>query len=413
MNETSRVTESASQAYRIALQHEIRLLEEEIERQLASTPEPLEDRPYRLLGQLPSLVRTLAAAGGEAREELRELRQAVPQLEGTVRDLERLSQLSRQINATLEVDEILTLLVALTAGVVDNEGGIVYLHEAATATYQKAITHRLSDEALRAIEFSLDHGILENIDTFAGPTIVPEIATAMKAGGAERSLIIVPLRHRERPVGLMVMLSNQPRLAFFQGDLDLLGMLANTVSVAIGNALLFDEVKRLAVTDDLTQLANSRHLGDYLGRMVGEAERKGERLSLLFMDLDGFKQINDQHGHKMGSAVLQEVAGILRGCVGGQGLLARFGGDEFVVVMPRTEAFSAFRTGEAIRSAVAAYPFLATQGIAARLTISVGVATYPDHARSVEELVSRADAAMYVVKNAAKDGVSLASARSA
>lgn len=411
--ETARVSESALKAMRIALRQEVRCLEESVARLLKGKLERLSSHDYSLLGKLPELVQALHARQAEERDELRLHRRAEPALRQSLSDLERLSQLSRQINSNLDLDEILKMMVELTADVVPNEGCMVYLYDERTHEYAKVAAHRLDDDAVRAIQFALEHGVLQDVVGETRPAIVPEIATAMRAG-AERSLILVPLRQGGSPLGLLVLLSAQPRTSFFERDLDLLGLLANSVSVAVSNAQLYERTKKLSLTDDLTQLANSRFLNEYLERAIESAGNDGRKLSVLFTDLDGFKSINDRHGHRMGSAVLVEVANILRRCVDDGSFVARFGGDEFVVVLPQAESFKAFLAGEKIRTAIAQHAFLLDYGLDAHLTISIGIATYPDHARSAEELIARSDTAMYVVKNDTKNGVSLsASARSA
>ena len=406
MDDTRSVTEDASRAYRIAVKHELRRLEAELER-LGEGGATLDPEGYRLLGGVPAIVAGVLARLGRSERELDLFQRSEPRLRESVKALQSLSMLSRQINSTLELDEILKLLVELGSAIVDTEGSMIYLFDDAAQRFEMMAAHRLDEETIEAIEATIAPTFLADPSQQAGVVVLPEIAMAVRHGGSERSLIVVPLRHRERPVGLAVMLSLQHRLSFFQPDLELLELLANSVSVALSNARLFEETRRLSITDDLTQLRNSRFLADYLRRGIEAASESDQRLSLLFMDLDGFKQINDSYGHNMGSAVLVEVAEVLRACVGDGAMIARFGGDEFVVVVPGAEAFKAFLLGERIRASIARFAFLRSHGRTARLTISIGVATFPDHARTAQELIARADSAMYQVKNATKDGVSL------
>ena len=136
--------------------------------------------------------------------------------------------------------------------------------------------------------------------------------------------------------------------------------------------------------------------------------RSGRPLSLLFIDLDGFKRVNDTHGHLFGSRALVEAAGVIRSSARETDVVARFGGDEFSLVLPDTGGEGAFAVGERIRARVAEHQFLAADGLDIHLTVSVGVATLPDAAASAEELVQAADAAMYVVKESGKNGIQAA-----
>ena len=181
--------------------------------------------------------------------------------------------------------------------------------------------------------------------------------------------------------------------------------LLEPAAVALDNALLLKRAEELSVTDDLTHLYNSRYLDQVLRRETKRASRSGRPLSLLFIDLDGFKSVNDTHGHLFGSRALVEAAAVIRGSARETDVVARFGGDEFALVLPDTGGEGAFAVGERIRERLAAHVFLADDGLNMHLTGSVGVATLPDVANSAEELIQAADKAMYQVKDRGKNGI--------
>src|SRR5262249_2868162 len=168
-------------------------------------------------------------------------------------------------------------------------------------------------------------------------------------------------------------------------------VLLEPAAVALENALLLKRAEALSVTDDLTHLYNSRYLNAVLRRETKRASRSMRPLSLLFIDLDGFKSVNDTHGHLCGSRALVEAAAVIRGSARETDVVARFGGDEFALVLPDTGGEGAFSVGERIRERIAAHTFLAGDGLAIRLTVSVGVATLPDAATTAEELMRAAD----------------------
>ena len=173
---------------------------------------------------------------------------------------------------------------------------------------------------------------------------------------------------------------------------------------ALAHALRVVRAETLSVTDDLTQLYNARYLHDVLRKETKRAVRTGLPLSLLFVDLDGFKRINDAYGHLLGSRALVEAAAVIRSSARETDIVARFGGDEFAVVLPETNLEGAQAVARRVRQRIAKYVFLAERGPGSRLTVSIGVATLPDAADSAEGLLEAADAAMYRVKEQGKDG---------
>src|SRR5436190_9653388 len=225
------------------------------------------------------------------------------------------------------------------------------------------------------------------------------------------SVIAFPLSCRGRRVGAIIGLdrspsSRQPQLA--PTVLRAVRVLLEPASVALDNALLLKRAEALSVTDDLTHLYNSRYLNQVLRRETKRASRSGRPLSLLFIDLDGFKSINDRHGHLAGSRALVEAAAVIRGSARETDLVSRFGGDEFALVLPDTGGDGAYAVGERIRERIADHIFLTGDGLDIHLTVSVGVATLPDVAASSEELVQAADRAMYRVKESGKNGIQVA-----
>jgi diguanylate cyclase (GGDEF)-like protein len=177
---------------------------------------------------------------------------------------------------------------------------------------------------------------------------------------------------------------------------------------ALANALRVARAEALSVTDDLTQLYNSRYLNDALRKETKRAMRSGWPLSLLFVDLDGFKRINDASGHLLGSRALIEAADVIRSSARETDIVARFGGDEFAILLPETGAEGAQSVARRLRDRVQRFTFLADQSAGHRLTASIGVATLPDVADTAEGLLQAADAAMYRVKVSGKNGIHVA-----
>lgn len=214
------------------------------------------------------------------------------------------------------------------------------------------------------------------------------------------SVIAVPLKTDDKTYG--VLLVNKLELnAFNNEDLQLAQIFADQVSIALANAQLYENVRRLSETDSLTGLLNSRSLSRIVEHLINQAQADSSSLSLLFIDLDDFKSINDRFGHPMGDKFLRFFAQVLQTSVRDEDIAIRYAGDEFVIILPNADLpkakVVAQRLMEDIRNKrMGDIPHLST-------TVSVGLAVYPQHANSAEDLIKYADDALYVVKRNGKD----------
>ena len=225
------------------------------------------------------------------------------------------------------------------------------------------------------------------------------------------TVMAFPLLSRSRTVGVLIGLDPAPSSALPALGASIstaLRMLLEPVGIALESALAIQRADALSVTDDLTQLSNSRYLNLVLRREEKRSIRSGRPMSLLFIDMDGFKNVNTQYGHLAGSMALVEAAAVIRTCARETDVAARFGGDEFAVVLPDTGPDGAIFVAERIRDRIQAHKFLKNEGLSLSLTASVGVATLPDVTSSSEELLRAADRAMYRVKDSGKNGIHVA-----
>lgn len=223
-----------------------------------------------------------------------------------------------------------------------------------------------------------------------------------------RSILCVPIISKGKVLGVLEVVNKLRDEPFSKDDLDLLMKLMDHAAVAIERASLYQKMAELVITDDLTKLFNLRYLNRTLDIEVERSMRYGTSVSVIFMDLDYFKNVNDSYGHLMGSKVLTELAQILLKNLRGIDIVTRYGGDEFVVILPQTSPQAAYNIAERIRKAVAQFTFLKKEGISLKLTASFGVASYPEHAKTKEDIIRLADEAMYRVKDKTRNDVYMA-----
>jgi diguanylate cyclase (GGDEF)-like protein len=229
--------------------------------------------------------------------------------------------------------------------------------------------------------------------------VEPSELARLEAQGASLALLM-PLSTAGRVVGLVELQSDRSDHHFHAGEMAWLRTMTNQAAAALENARLVEQLRDAAETDSVTGVYSHRHLQDRLRQESARATRARTPLSVLMVDLDDFKDVNDQHGHQAGDRVLRAIAGSLRGAVRTGDVVARYGGDEFVVLMPDTDAAAAAVVAERARAAVAGLGHAMADGSEVHVSCSIGLATYPPDGKGGRELLRRADAAMYAEKRA-------------
>jgi diguanylate cyclase (GGDEF)-like protein len=221
-------------------------------------------------------------------------------------------------------------------------------------------------------------------------------------------VVAVPLICGERILGVIEGTRDSSGSSFKKSEIALLDSLSMPIASALANAVRIAEAERLSQTDDLTKLHNARYLRQFLLNEIRRARRYGSSVAALFLDLDDFKRINDEHGHLVGSHVLMEMATVILSSVRDTDAVARYGGDEFVIVLPDTGTELAGIVAERIREKIERYHFNGGRRLHLSLSASFGVAAFPLHASSPQQLIACADTAMYEAKAANKNCVRFA-----
>ena len=209
----------------------------------------------------------------------------------------------------------------------------------------------------------------------------------------------MPVRFRDQCLGVIELINCIGPEGFSQRDLALLEALADYAAIAIENARHVQRIHELTITDDCTSLYNARHLNFMLDTEIYRSHRYAFEFSLIFIDLDHFKSVNDTYGHLMGSKLLAEIGEAVKEKCRLIDLAFRYGGDEFVVLLPQTSKENALRRGAPPAQTDPRNDWLKEPGLNVKITASVGVASYPTDSRTKAELLHLADEAMYLVKN--------------
>lgn len=221
--------------------------------------------------------------------------------------------------------------------------------------------------------------------------------------------LILPVRVEGQLAGEVAVFRKDDRPGLDRMDLGTARFISEQVHLSFENALNYTDAQRLAFIDDLTGLFNTRYLDMALDTELKRAKRFKASLSLLFIDLDYFKNVNDSHGHLAGSKLLIETGKVLKSCVREIDIIIRYGGDEFIVILIETDPKGAARVAERIREAVEHNRFRIKDDLVIKTTCCVGIATYPDDAENKSALIHLADQAMYRGKETTRNVVYAAS----
>jgi diguanylate cyclase (GGDEF)-like protein len=248
-------------------------------------------------------------------------------------------------------------------------------------------------ETLRALEMQ-ETVIIDTAEEGADPA---EVALLERDGN--RMLVMHPLIAKGQSIALVELMSRVP-VQWTDERLELARTMANEAAMALENARLYEDARKLADRDPLTGFYNHRFLHERLGEEVVRSQRARRQTSVLMLDLDDFKLVNDTFGHLFGDRVLTFTAELIRSTLRASDIAARYGGDEFAVILPETDAAEARRTAERILEAFRDRPFIGEQRGPVPVAVSIGVATFPDDGRTATELIAAADAALYTVKRA-------------
>ena len=217
-------------------------------------------------------------------------------------------------------------------------------------------------------------------------------------------MIAVPLVSGERFLGVLEgVRDGAGARQFSETETSLLAALAIPIAAALANSVRIAEAERLSLTDDLTKLHNARYLRQFLVNEIKRARRYKTNVAALFLDLDDFKRVNDLHGHLVGSHALMEVASVILPSVRDTDCVVRYGGDEFVIVLPETGIDEAAQVADRIRAKIEQHQFTGGRRLKVSLTASFGIAVFPEHALSPQQLIDCADTAMYGAKAADKN----------
>jgi diguanylate cyclase (GGDEF)-like protein len=344
-------------------------------------------------------------------------RDLLRQLQRTVDELAVLNEIGKALTSSLDIGEVMHLILAKVSELLKPRNWSLLLRDPQTGELYFKAAVGAGSEMLMHLRLQRGEGIAGWVAEHNAPLIVDDVTADPRFAARfdktsrfhTKSILCVPLTFKGRVLGVIELVNGEGDGSFDAEDLRILSTVAEFSAIAIENAQNFAKVQELTVLDDHTGLFNSRQLKRTLEQEIVRATRFGHPVSLIFFDLDHFKQVNDRHGHQAGSRVLAEIGRLLLGTLRSTDVPVRYGGDEFVILLPETSKDQAMECAKRLRGEISRWKFLAEEPYGPlQITASLGVASFPDDARVPEELLRRADDAMYRVKAERRDGVAAA-----
>src|ERR1700722_17348169 len=326
-------------------------------------------------------------------------------------------ELGKALTSSLQLDQVLrTIMEKITEVLRPDTWSLLLMDTNKNELYFQIATGKGSD-ALRDVRIKVGQGLAGWVAQSGEAVVVPDTTKDSpfppqpdeKTRPATHSIVAVPVRFRDQCLGVIELINCVgPEGVFSHRDLALLEALADYAAIAIENARHVQPIHKLPITDDCPSLYNARHLNFMLDTEIYRSHRYAFEFSLIFIDLDHFKNINDTYGHLAGSKLLAEIGQAVKDKCRLIDLAFRYGGDEFVVLLPQTSKENAFGVARRLHKLIREAGWLKDAGINVHITASVGVASYPTDSRTKAELLHLADEAMYLVKNTTRDSVAAA-----
>jgi diguanylate cyclase (GGDEF)-like protein len=361
---------------------------------------------HRIAVQSKDEVGQLAGAFNDMTDRLKT---TITQLSSSRDQFQRaVHRVGETLRSTHDMNQMLDSILQTAADAVQADAASLWRFTPTRDELYPAMTTGVQVDPLARIR--VGEGVVGYVAERAGPVFLPNDG-GPRVARDEPSFpvaVAIPLYSQDRTMGVLAVYRKDQSQPFSKEDLDMVVFLAEQGGVAIENVLLHEETTRLSLTDGLTGVWNRRYFQMQFRQVLATATRFTRPFSLLMLDLDHFKDVNDSFGHQRGDEVLVEFSQRVSEALREVDTFARYGGEEFICLLSETDMKGAQTTAEKIVRAIRSTPFGEHTGGALRLTVSIGIASYPEHGDSFGDLVDAADRALYRAKQEGRDRVRVA-----
>lgn len=336
-------------------------------------------------------------------------------LQQKVQELKTLNEIVQAINSSLEPKDILRTIMEKIAFLIRAEGWSVLLldHDRQELVFEAAAGE--AGMKLIGLRLKIGQGVAGWVAAKGESLIVPDVnkdprfysGVDKKTKFTTRSILCVPMKRRDTIIGVVEVVNKIGGESFTDDDLELFESLVPHITIALENANMYRRLEESNKIDDLTKLYNNRYCNQFLDELFQRPTGNRTPISLIFLDIDYFKLVDDNFGHLVGSETLKLVGSRIKKVIRDRDVAVRYGGDEYIVILPDTDKRTAGLVAERIRTAIADEPFSTFDRKKFRITVTLGVASYPQDARNRDDLIGKADKAMYEGKMTGRNKVVL------
>jgi diguanylate cyclase (GGDEF)-like protein len=335
------------------------------------------------------------------------------------RQVERLSlfhEVGKALFSTLDLQKILqTIMEKISELLQPDTWSLLMVDERAQELYFEIAIGR-GAERLKDVRLKLGEGIAGWVAEHEESVLVEDVRSDIRFSPKideftqpnTHSVLCVPIKGREQVLGVMELVNCLGKQSFSEEHIPILESLADYAAIALENARYVQRMHELTIMDDCTALYNARHLNFVLDAEIYRSTRYGYEFSVIFFDLDHFKQVNDVHGHLVGSKLLWMIGDLVKSNLRLIDYAFRYGGDEFVIILPQTSKENALIVLRRLKDLLNSKVFFREENLNIKVTASFGVAAFPADGRTHREILSMADEAMYLVKKTTRDSIALA-----
>jgi len=323
-----------------------------------------------------------------------------------MKDLSVLYDVSKALNFVNNLKKTLILILDKSRNAVNAQKGSIMLINKNTNELEVRVVRgidpitekKINEGEIECTKIKVGEGVAGKVAMTKQLMVIQDVKQSTQFKKSDKSnvdnIVCIPLIVDDECIGVMNITNKTTNEKFNDEEISLLNMLARQVAVTINNANLY----HLAITDGLTDVFIKRHFNQKLHEEVVRADRYKRPISLIMIDIDHFKKFNDTYGHQLGDLVLSKTAGLLKRNVRDPDIVARYGGEEFTIILPETNSEGAHVSAERIRKVIEASDYPGPNNEKLKVTISMGIATYPEHSKTEEGLIKKADIAMYKSK---------------